>query len=104
VLLFESAEPPERAVDLVLGVLADAACVEQNGVGRLGLVDQLVALISQAGDYELAIEHVHLTTDGFDVDVFRHSLPSFRHQYFELRWFLGSRFGGSQFRCRPTIP
>ena len=35
-------EPADRAVDLVLGMLADAAGVEQHGIGRFGVIAQFV--------------------------------------------------------------
>ena len=61
-------EPAERAVDLVFGVLADAAGVEQDRVGVVRARGQLVTVFAQAGDDELAIELVHLAADGFDVE------------------------------------
>src|SRR5262245_62081194 len=48
----------------------DGAGVEQDDVGRSGVVDELVALSAQTTDDELAIEHVHLTADGFDEEGF----------------------------------
>ena len=61
-------EPAEGAVDFVFGVLADAARVEEDRVGVVRIVRELVALFAQAGDDELAVEHVHLAADGFDVE------------------------------------
>ena len=36
----------------------------------VGVVGQLVALPAQAADDQLAVEHVHLAADGFDVQSF----------------------------------
>ncbi len=60
-------QPAERAVDLVLGVLANAAGVEKDDVGAFGLVRQLISLAAQTAHHQLAVEHVHLAADGFDV-------------------------------------
>ena len=43
--LFDVLQPAQGAVDLVFGVLADAAGVEQDRVGLLRRVDQLVAFV-----------------------------------------------------------
>ena len=72
-LLFDVLQPAQGAVDLVLGVLADAARVEQDRVGPADAVDQLVAGLEQAGRDQLAVEHVHLAADGFDVEATRHA-------------------------------
>src|SRR5262245_1261979 len=61
-------QPTQGAIDLVFGVLTDAAGVEEDGVGLLGRIDELVTLLAQRGHDELAIEHVHLTADGFNVE------------------------------------
>ena len=60
------AQAAEGGVDLLLGVLADGAGVEQDDVGGGRLVDEFVALAAEAADDELAVEHVHLAADGFD--------------------------------------
>ena len=65
-------KPAEGAVDFVLGVLADAARVEEDHVGVGGLVRQLVALAAQGADDQLAVEHVHLAADRFDVEFSAH--------------------------------
>ena len=65
-------EAAESGIDLLLGMFADAARVEQNDVGVDRLVDQFVALPAQTADDELAIEHVHLAADGFDVEFLGH--------------------------------
>ena len=60
---------PELAVDLVLGVLADAARVEQDRVGLMDVASQLVAIPAQRGHDQLAIEHVHLAADRLDIEL-----------------------------------
>ena len=62
-------QPAQGAVDLVLGMLPDAARVEQDRVGLGGRRRQLVAVLAQAGHDQLAVEHVHLAADGFDVEL-----------------------------------
>ena len=62
-------EPAQCAVDLVLGVLPDAARVEQDRVGVVRAGRQLVTVLAQAGHDELAVELVHLAADGFDVEL-----------------------------------
>ena len=57
----------QRAVDLVLGVLPDAAGVEQDRIGLLRIVHQGVTVVPQAGDDHFAVQDVHLAADGFDV-------------------------------------
>ncbi len=66
-------QPAQGAVDLVLGMLPHAAGVEENGVGLRGGVDQLIAGPQQAGGDQLAVEHVHLAADRFDVKASSHS-------------------------------
>ncbi len=77
-------QPTERAVQLVVGVLADAACVEHDDVG-VGLVgDRDIAVVfHQAGD-SLGIVLVHLTPEGVD-DV------AAGHRQEGYRWRRGSR-------------
>ncbi len=75
VLLLDVLQPAQGAVDLVLGMLADAAGVEEDRVGAAGAVDQLVARLAQTGHHQLAVEHVHLAADGFDVQTFGHGKP-----------------------------
>ena len=64
---------PAGEVAPPLGVLADAARVEENRVRLARGVRQLVAILAERGHHKLAIEHVHLAADGFDVELF-HSL------------------------------
>src|SRR5437660_1369307 len=67
--LLVATQHAERAVNLVLGMLPYAACIEENDI-RIGrLVRQLISLPAQAADDELAVQHVHLVADGFDVEL-----------------------------------
>ena len=75
---FELLQPAQGAVDLVLGVLADAARVQQDRVGLAGAIDQLVARLKQLGGDQLAVEHVHLAADGLDVEASGHGTHSSR--------------------------
>ncbi len=75
--LLVSAQPAQRAINLVLGMLTDAAGVEQNDIGLGGLMDQLIALPAQTSHDQLAVEHVHLAADGFDVEFFGHNAGVF---------------------------
>ena len=61
------AQSAERAIDLVLGMLAHAASVEQDDVGVGRLISQFVPLPPEGADDELAIQHIHLAADSFDV-------------------------------------
>ena len=65
-------QPAQGAVNLVFGVLADAARVEEDGVGLARIVDQFVARLQQPGGHQLAVQHVHLAADRFDVEAFGH--------------------------------
>ena len=76
-LRFERFQPAERTVSLVLGLLADAAGVEQDHVGLVEVGGQLVALPAQAGHDHLAVEHVHLAADGFDKQPASHDILDF---------------------------
>ena len=66
-------EPAQGAVDLVFGMLPDTAGIEQDRIGVARVVGQLVAVFAQAGHDKLAVEHVHLAADGFDVEFLGHS-------------------------------
>ena len=57
------------AVDLVLSVIAHAARVEQNRVRLFDVAGQRIALLAQRGNDQLAVEHIHLTADGLDVEL-----------------------------------
>ena len=65
-------QPAQGAVDLVLGVLADAARIQQDRIRLAGAIDQLIARPQQLGGDQLAVEHVHLAADGLDVETAGH--------------------------------
>ena len=60
----------ELGVDLLFGVFTDAAGVEEDGVGFFGVFGEFVALLTEGGDDEFAVQDVHLAADGFDEDFF----------------------------------
>src|SRR5262249_40845300 len=62
-------QSPQRGIDFVLGVLADATRVDQDNVGVASLVGDFVAEFPHPANDELAIEHVHLAADGFDKEL-----------------------------------
>ena len=64
-------QPTEMAVELVVGVLADAARVEDDDVGRLELVGGLHALGSQQTRDALGVVLVHLAPVGAHVEAAR---------------------------------
>ena len=65
-------EPAQGAVDFIFRMLADAARVEEDRIGLAQRMHQLVAGLHQIGGHQLAIEHVHLATDGLDVHAVGH--------------------------------
>lgn len=67
VLIFRPLEPSDRAVRLLFCQLPHAARVEQDRVRLLGVVGEFISLLPQCCDNEFAVQHVHLTADGFDI-------------------------------------
>ncbi len=63
----------QRAVDFFLRVLADAAGVKQQHVRFPPPISQLVTASPQTGHHQLAVQHVHLAADGFEVKFFCHA-------------------------------
>ena len=61
-------EPAELGVDLLRGLLADVAGVQQDEVGVLGRIDRLIALGRQRLGHALAVVDVHLAAVGADVE------------------------------------
>ena len=66
---FAVLQPPQLAVDFVLGMLADAARVEQHGVGFADVRRQFVALFAERPHDQFAVQHIHLAADGFDIEL-----------------------------------
>ena len=65
----EGPDPPQGAVDLVLGVLPDGAGVVEDRVRLRDVVGQLVPLVAELAHDQLAVEQVHLATDRLDVEL-----------------------------------
>ena len=65
-------EVPEVAVELVVGVLADAAGVEHHDVGRLEVVGRLHALGREQPGDALGVVLVHLAPEGAHVEATGH--------------------------------
>ena len=59
---------------LFLRMLPHSAPIEQIQIRVRRLVRQRISLPPQRPDDELAIEHVHLATDGFDEEFFGHGV------------------------------
>ena len=57
----------QSTVDLVLRVFTHATGVEQNRVGFFGIVRQFVTIFAQRGNNQLAVQHVHLAANSFDI-------------------------------------
>ncbi len=69
-VLLDPLDPSQSAVDLVLGVLSDRAGIIKDGIGLLDVVRQLVTLLAQLGDHELAVQQVHLAAHRLDIELF----------------------------------
>jgi hypothetical protein len=65
---FEPLECAELGVDLVLRLLADGASVQQDEVGVLGGVGELVALVLEEAGHPLRVVLVHLAAVGDQVE------------------------------------
>ena len=70
-LLLQRLEPPELAVELVVGVLTDAARVEHDDVGRLDVVGGLHALGREQPGDALGVVLVHLAAERAHVEAAR---------------------------------
>ena len=53
-------------------MLSHATGVEQDRVCVFGVVGQLVASLTEAGNYHFAVKHIHLATNRFDVQLMGH--------------------------------
>ena len=67
--LLESLDSAQRAIDLVLGMLAHRTGIVEDGIGLVEVVGQLVSLGPQFGHDQLAVEQVHLAADRLDVEL-----------------------------------
>lgn len=50
-------------------MFADTASVEQNGLRFFDVLGQFISPFTQVSYHELAVQHIHLTADGFDVEL-----------------------------------
>ena len=62
-------DPSKLAVNLVLGMLAHAACVEEDRIRRADVVGEFVVPAPHCSHDELTVEHVHLTADSLNVEL-----------------------------------
>src|SRR5437773_7641519 len=53
-------------------MFADAASIEENHVGIGDVGGERISLPAQTPHYQLAIEHIHLAADGFNVKLLGH--------------------------------
>ena len=66
------AQLSQKAVDLLLGLVADAARVDQNQVGRLRIIRGHPAVLGEQPRHDFRIAAVHLAAEGSDVGKFAH--------------------------------
>src|SRR5215208_2459641 len=84
----------EAAEHALLGVLANRAGVDQYHIGRVGLIDGLIARFRQFAEHKLGIADVHLAAVRFDVNCGARTLEhSERYRGFGL---------GPTSHCGPT--
>src|SRR5207249_3629409 len=66
------AQLPQSRPYLLLGVLADGAGVVEDHVRVVATFDGFVALGAELAHDELAVEHVHLAAERFEIDLALH--------------------------------
>jgi hypothetical protein len=71
-------KPSEGTVNLILGVLADTACIEQNHIGVALILRRRQAESKQSRCRQLTVQHVHLATKRFDVKCSQLFIPGLR--------------------------
>jgi len=76
-LAFDAGDLAQSAVDLVLGVLADAARIEQHEVRLAEIVDREVPQLTELPENQLAVELVHLAAHRFQVNPLGHGVCQF---------------------------
>ncbi|MFM2095985.1 MAG: hypothetical protein RIS70_3109 [Planctomycetota bacterium] len=74
--LLELPQSAQGAVGLVLRLFTNTARVEQDGMRLFQLLRQPVPSLAQAGNHHFAVKDIHLTADGFDIEIL-HSLRRF---------------------------
>ena len=67
VLFFDFPQPAQRTVGFVFGLFAHGASVQQDRISAIDIFGKLIALTAKVGNDHLAVEHIHLAADGFDV-------------------------------------
>ncbi len=71
----EHAELAQARIQLVFGVLANAARVDHDDVGVRGILGGLVAGLLEEAGHALGVVRVHLAAVGFDQVLLGHALP-----------------------------
>ncbi len=66
-VLFEHPHPPEQAVDLLLGLVADGAGVDHHHVGQRDFRGAGIGLLGEELGHDLRVALVHLAAKGFYV-------------------------------------
>ena len=54
--------------DALLGVIANGACVDENHIGTVRLLDRYVAMRRELPEHQLGVAHVHLAAVRLYVD------------------------------------
>jgi hypothetical protein len=93
----------EARPHLLLGVLAHRAGVVDDDVGLLAIGDGFVALRAELAEDELAVEHVHLAAEGFEVQLAFHVVEAPRRRRANLSRSRGRSHRGRR-RTRPKYP
>ncbi len=101
-LLLQRLEPPQLAVELVVGVLTDAARVEHDDIGRLDVVGGLHALGREQPGDALGVVLVHLTAERAHVEAARPRLLR-RGGLVHGRSVYGGRRGSDHPSVHPTF-
>jgi len=70
-LLLQLGQPSELRIDLLGGLFANVAGVDQHQIGRLDRIDALIAIARQRVAHALAVIDIHLAAIGLDEDLFR---------------------------------
>jgi hypothetical protein len=71
-IFFALPQLAEAAPDFLFGVFADGAGVVEDDVGVVAILDGFVALDAELAEDELAVEHVHLAAEGFEIELAGH--------------------------------
>ena len=66
---FEILDPPQSAVNLVLGVLANRAGVEKDRVRLIHVGRQVIPFLAEPRDDQFAVQNIHLAANGFNIQL-----------------------------------